>query len=138
MKEKPSLIIYEELEFIVGEETFVESVAENNNAVLFEDDCETGYFYAIDINNNLTILDALHIYDVANIIDKQKTSEIKILWTLDLSKAFLSINNYYHAVFDFEAKGGYCRNGFPESKSVWTLITERKLTETLIDQLAKT
>ena len=48
MKETPSLIIYEEQVFTVGEDTFIDSTAENNNAVFFEDNEETGYFYAVD------------------------------------------------------------------------------------------
>jgi|688.fasta_scaffold1524379_1 hypothetical protein len=137
MTDQPKLIIYEEQTFIVGEDTFIDSTAENNNAVVFEDNCETGYFYAVDRNNELAVLDALHIYDVANVVDKTKPSSIKILWTEDLTKAFLSINNYYHAVFDFQQKAGYCRNGFPETNNTWTIIKERKLTDGLIDELSR-
>lgn len=137
MTEKPLLIIYEEQVYNVGEDTFIDSTAENNNTVIFEDNCETGYFYAIDRNNDLEILDALHIYDVANVTDKNKPSTIKILWTEDLTKAFLSINDYYHAVFDFKNKAGYCRNGFPESNSSWTKVKERKLSDALIDNLSR-
>ncbi|NCU02938.1 MAG: DUF2251 domain-containing protein [Chitinophagaceae bacterium] len=137
MKEKRTLLIYEEQTFLVGQNTFIDSVAENNNTVVFEDDGTTGYFYAVNRNKDLTILDSLHIYNVADIIDKNKPSIIKILWTEDLLKAFLSINNYYHAVFDFEARAGYCRNGVPNSKSGWTIVKERVLTDELLDKLAK-
>ena len=137
MTDKPKLIIYEEQTFTVGEDTFVDSSTENNNAVVFEDNCETGYFYAVDRSNNLKVLDGLHIYDVANVKDKHKTSTLKILWTEDQSKAFLSINNFYHAVFDFKNKAGYCRNGFPETNNFWTRIQDRKLTEKLLDDLSK-
>ncbi len=97
----------------------------------------TGYFYAVDRDENLQIIDALHIYNVADIIDKQKPSIIKILWSEDLMKAFLSINNYYHAVFDFEARAGHCRNGFPNPKSDWAIVRERILTDKLFENLAK-
>src|SRR3990172_6016251 len=97
------LIIYEEQTFNVGEDTFIDSTAGNNNAVVFEDNGETGYFYVLNRNNEV-ILDALHVYNVANVTDKHKPSVLKILWTEDLTKAFLSINNYYHAVFDFQNK----------------------------------
>jgi hypothetical protein len=135
MINKSNLIIYEEEIFNVGEDTFIESTLENNNAVIFEDNCETGYFYSVDRNNDLKILDGLHIYNVADVTDKQKPSTLKILWTEDQSKVFLSINDYYHAVFDFENKAGYCRNGFPETNNSWTKIKERKLTDLLIDNL---
>ena len=83
----------------------------------------------------MTILDSLHIYDVASIVDKHISSNIKILWTEDQLKAILSINNYYHAVFDFERRAGYCRNGFPESNSTWTEITDRILTDNLLTNI---
>lgn len=136
MTTRSTLIIYEEQTFNVGEDTFVDSAAENNNAVVFEDNCETGYFYAVDRNNNgLKVLDGLHIYNVENVTDKDKPSVVKILWTQDLTKAFLSINDYYHAVFDFQSHAGYCRNGFPETNNPWTKVKERKLTASLIDEL---
>jgi len=137
MSDKPKLIIYEEQTFTVGQDTFIDSTAENNNAVVFEDNEETGYFYAVDRNSDLEILDSLHIYNVADVIDKEKPSTVKILWTEDLTKAFLSINNYYHAVFDFLDKAGYCRTGFPNSNSKWTLVSERLLTDELIIELSK-
>jgi hypothetical protein len=117
MTDQPKLLIFEEHTFTVGQETFIDSTADNNNAVIFED--------------------GLHIYDVENVVDKHLLSTVKILWTTDNTKAFLSINNYYHAVFDFKNKAGYCRNGFPENTSGWTRIQERKLTDLLIDKLAE-
>ena len=104
--------------------------------VVFEDNKETGYFYAVDRNEDIHILDDLHIYNVADVIDKDKPSIIKILWTEDLNKAFLSINNYYHAIFDFQSKAGYCRTSFPNSNGKWTLISERHLTDELIVELS--
>lgn len=83
----------------------------------------------------MKVLDGLHIYNVENITDKDKPSVVKILWTQDLTKAFLSINDYYHAVFDFQSHAGYCRNGFPETNNGWTKVKERKLTASLIDEL---
>ncbi|MFI2743375.1 DUF2251 domain-containing protein [Zhouia sp. PK063] len=137
MISKQKLIIYQEQIFNIGEDTFIDSTAENNNAVVFEDNCETGYFYAVDRSSDLKILDGLHIYDVGNVTDKDKPLTLKILWTEDQSKAFLSLNNYYHAVFDFKNKAGYCRNGFPETNNSWTKIKERKLTDFLIEELSK-
>ena len=138
MTEKSRLVIYEEQTFNVGEDIFFESTAENNNAVVFEDNGETGYFYALDRNDGLeAMLDGLHIYNVANVTDKHKPSTFKILWTQDLMKAFLSINNYYHAVFDFQNKAGYCRNGFPETNNSWTKVKERKLTDALVEELSR-
>lgn len=83
-------------------DTSIDSTAENGNAVVFEDNKETGYFYAVDRNNDLNILDALHIYNVADVVDKDRPSTIKILWTEDFIRAVLSKNNYYNAIFDFK------------------------------------
>ena len=137
MKDSSILLLYQEQALIVGQVTFIESTVENDNAVIFEDDGTTGYFYTVDRNEDFMILDALHIYNVADVIDKDKPSIIKILWTENLMKAFLSINNHYHAVFDFEARAGYCRNGFPNPKSDWTTVNERVLTDELLDKFAK-
>lgn len=137
MNDKGTLIIYTDQTFSVGQDTFIDSVADNGNVVVFEDDKETGYFYALDRTDGISILDALHIYDVANVRDKNKPSNIKILWTKDEMKAVLSINNYYHAIFDFNDRAGYCRNGFPYSQGNWTLINDRLLTEELIEKFAK-
>jgi hypothetical protein len=137
MSDKRNIIIYEKQTFTVGQDTFIDSTADNNNSVVFEDNEKTGYFYAIDRNNKLDILDALHIYNVADVTDKDKPSTLRILWTEDLNKAFLSINNYYHAVFDFQNRAGYCRTGFPDSNDTWTLISERHLTDELILELSK-
>ena len=132
MATTPTLIIYEEQVFTVGEDTFIDSTVANGNAVVFEDNCDTGYFYATNISTNMKILDGLHIYNVADVIDKHIPSTLKILWTEELEKAYLSINNYYHLVFDFHDCAGYCRNGFPEARNTWSKVKNRTLTETLI------
>ncbi len=68
--------LLKEQHFTAGEETFVESSSsENNFAVVFEDDAETGYFYAIELNKatgEQKVLDALHIYEVEDIEENKK------------------------------------------------------------------
>jgi hypothetical protein len=119
--------------FIVGQDTFFDSISPTTSfGVTFEDDLTTGYFYAVDTQPDLQILDALHIYNVADIIDKDKPSKLQIVWTDDGQIASLLINNYCHAIFDFKEKAGYCRNGFPESNGKWTQSQTRTLTEDLI------
>lgn len=132
-----TLIIYTEEDFLVGKDVFIDSVAGNANAVIFEDDGETGYFYAVDPNRDTEILDALHIYNVADVRNKDKPAEAKISWTEEEDKAFLFINNYCHAVFDFENRAGYCRNGFPECNRSWARVSERKLTDARFTDLLR-
>jgi len=83
-------------------------------SAFFEDDGETGYFYAVDLENKTTrILDAVHIYNVANVTDTTQPSDLSIVWSRDGKKCALLINDHSHAVFDFVARRGYCRTNFP-------------------------
>lgn len=114
-----------EREIHVGEPIVLEGLApEGEFYVVFEDDGETGYFYALDpsVEGN-SIQDAVHIYNVANVTDREKPSVVAIGWSLDSTKAVLLINEYPHAVFDYTNKRGYCRTGFPppNSKGVWSV-----------------
>ncbi|GFM64283.1 DUF2251 domain-containing protein [Pseudomonas cichorii] len=104
-----------ESELHVGQGSVTEApAAEGTHIVVFEDDEGTGYFYALDtaVEGN-PIQDALHIYNAEDVSDKEKPSSVKIGWSMDHSKAVLLINDYPHAIFDFTAKQGYCRTGFP-------------------------
>jgi hypothetical protein len=105
----------------VGNETFIEGVSPVSHfSVVFEDNGETGYLYACDLSRSGDyIVDAMHIYNVENVSDKHLPSEVVIAWSADGSKAGLWINEYAHAVFDFTAKRGYCRTGFPPPGDGW-------------------
>jgi hypothetical protein len=131
------MILEVEEEFIVGEDTFLDSVVpDSSHGVVFEDDLTTGYFYAIGKMPGQAILDAVHIYNVANVTDKAIPCNIKIAWTDDWQLASLLINNYCHAIFDFKNKAGYSRNAFPPSNGKWKTDNERTvLTDELIDEL---
>jgi hypothetical protein len=127
------MILGLEKNFTPGNETFFESVSPTSSfGVTFEDDLTTGYFYAVDTKPDLLVLDALHIYNVADVMDKDKLSKMQITWSDNGSIASLFINDYCHAIFDFESKAGYCRNGFPECNSDWAMINERTLTDDLV------
>lgn len=119
------ITITAESELIAGTALVVEAQAPQERFVaVFEDDGDTGYFYAVDSSaDDNPIQDALHIYNAANVADKERPSEVKIGWSQDSKKAVLLINGYPHAVFDFEAKRGYCRTGFPppQENSPWGL-----------------
>ena len=120
----------------VGEDAYFSSISlANSYGVTFEDDLVTGYFYAVNTMPDFQILDALHIYDVANVIDKDKPSELQIVWSDDGFIASLLINNYCHAIFDFENNAGYCRTAFPEAHTEWNIIKQRKLTDNLINDI---
>ncbi len=119
----------------IGESVYLESRSpENSFAVMFEDDTESGYFYAADINpvtEEIRILDMLHIYDVESIAPEERQATIAMIWSTDWLRCALVINQYCHAIFDFENQGGYSRHEFPPPNGIWTL-QDRKLTDEMI------
>jgi hypothetical protein len=120
--------------FTAGESIFIECPSpENNYMVVFEDDTDTGYFYAMEGER---ILDALHIYNIEEVLEEDKEGSIKIIWSQDWKRCALLINDYCHAIFDFENHGGYCRNEFPPPNEIWTK-GERTLTDEMFFNLFK-
>ncbi len=127
--------------FLVAQETIIvgEKVSifgdspQGRFSTIFEDDSETGYFYAWDNEKAKNkIRDALHIYNVENMTDKNIPSKVEIIWSRDGLKSALLINNYPHAVFDFAEKRGYCRTNFPPSDKDWTEF-EHEWTDKALD-----
>ena len=108
--------------FTPGEETFYASDSPTSSfSGVFEDDGQTGYFYAYDraAPDDARILDACHIYNVANVVDRDRPSEVAVIWTADGMKAALLINDYAHAVIDFGTRRAYCRTNFPPPTGPW-------------------
>ncbi len=107
--------IMEEREFLAGSDVFVaDDSPGGHRSAIFEDDGETGYFYAVRLpHTDDGILDAVHIDNVANVTDKDRPSKLFIVWSEDGTKCALLINGYPHAAFDFVEKRGYCRTNFP-------------------------
>jgi hypothetical protein len=116
-----------------GEDLFIESfAAENSYGVVFEDDGETAFFYAVQkMEGELRILDALHIYEADEEADPLPPAELKIIWSRDWLKCALVIDGHVHALYDLEAHGGYNINEFPPPNDFWTQ-GDRKLTDQLI------
>ena len=102
---------------------------EGRYVAVFEDDGETGYFYAIDadIEDANPIQDALHVYDVASVSDAHLPSTLEIGWSDDGLKVLLLINDQPHAAFDFDRRQGWCQTGFPAgvSESGWSAASRR-------------
>jgi len=120
----------------IGNDTYFTSIAPVTSYVVsFEDDLNTGYFYAVRINTEITVLDALHIYNVIDVIQRDNPSKLQVMWTEDGEIASLLINDYCQAVFDFANKAGYCRNGFPASVGEWKQENSRILTDELITSI---
>jgi hypothetical protein len=111
-------------DILVGQPGHIEGRAPAGDyAGVFEDDGNTGYFYALDYGRKgQPIQNALHIYNVGNVTDRHVPSQVKIGWSADSSKVVLLINGYPHGVFDFSSRQAYCRTGFPQpaSDSGWS------------------
>src|SRR5678815_4002694 len=105
----------DEQTFQVGSEVFVaQDAPDGRYSAFFEDDGETGFFYAVDLGQaDNMILDAVHIYNVANVVDRDRPSTLSIVWSEDGLRCALLINSSPHAAFDFAVKRGYCRTNFP-------------------------
>jgi len=195
--------LMQEKQWVPGEDLFIESFApENSYGVVFEDDGEAAYFYAVERDGDgpgLRILDALHIHqsEVPEVPEQSEGNErgsraeskgttevpeeskgtaeeerggtlrrrtqgtgsdegprddaptkfeasgptqpaaaaaasrLLIIWSRDWMKCALIIDGYVHALFDFEAQGGYNINEFPPPNDFWTK-GDRKLTDELV------
>jgi hypothetical protein len=109
-----------EQEFLVGTPIVLEGAAPNGPFVaVFEDDAETAYFYALDTSvEGNPLQDAVHIYNTANVTDRETPVFAVIGWSIDNKKVVLLINDYPHAIFDFDGKQvahTYC---FPPQNNV--------------------
>lgn len=115
-----------ERQFRPGRTSVIECPAPKGRfTVVFSDDGEVGYFYALDtaLEAEQQIRDALHVYDVADAPERVKRCAVRICWTRDGTRAALLMDGCVHAVFDFLAKEGCCRSGFPRppSNGEWSL-----------------
>jgi hypothetical protein len=150
--------LMQERQWTPGEDLFVESFSsENLYGVVFEDDGQTAYFYAVEKDKEgagLRVLDALHIRetgvepaedghvedgagqasDNGPVPTAQKPSKLQIVWSRDWMKSALVIDGYCHALFDFIAHGGHNINEFPPPNEFWTQ-GDRKLTMELMQRL---
>ncbi len=90
-------------------------------SVVFEDDGDTGYFYALISEKRADpgIVDAMLIYNVASVPAAEHLGHVQLIWSADGLKAALLINEHMHGVFDFEMRRGYCRTNFPPPKGEW-------------------
>ncbi len=84
--------------------------------VVFEDEGVAAYFYACDRSRETqeeSILDAMLIYNVSSLQDRETQRIASIEWSRDGQKAMLYLDGTAQALFDFETRSGYCRTNFP-------------------------
>jgi hypothetical protein len=122
-----------EVKFTVGTGTLFDSTAAKGSvSVVFEDDGTTGYLYAMEPSDEMRLLDALHIYNVADVEDRQLPVTAQLFWTVEETAVALLINGYCHALYDFQRQAGFCRNAFPPAQHGQLL--KRELTDELLEQ----
>ena len=122
-----------EVKFKVGTPTLLDSTAAAGNiGVMFEDDGTTGYLYAMRPGAELELLDALHIYNVADVADRRVPVQAQLFWTVEETAAALVINGHCHALYDFQRQAGFCRNAFPPARQ--PQAQRRELTDELVEQ----
>jgi hypothetical protein len=91
-------------------------------SVVFEDDGDTGYFYALapTPSGELQLLDALHVYNAES--DLRGTDvRLELAWSDDGKLAGLRVNAALWALFDFEAESGWSRSNFPPPAGKWRM-----------------
>ncbi|MEO6982998.1 MAG: DUF2251 domain-containing protein [Edaphobacter sp.] len=105
--------------------------------VVFEDEGVAGYFYACDRSQEVhehSILDAMLIYNVEALaksdaeLERPESQRIaSIEWTRDGLQAVLYLDGTAQALYDFQARSGYCRMDFPnfleEKGDIWRRAT---------------
>jgi hypothetical protein len=78
--------------------------------VVFEDDGETAYLYALDLRReDNPILDALHICNAGDV----GPCRLDLAWTDDGAAVALLLDGEAYAMVDFAEPRLMCRNGFP-------------------------
>ncbi|MDG6882081.1 Uncharacterized protein conserved in bacteria [Phocoenobacter uteri] len=123
-------------ELLIGKtkQVGVHSTQHDNLVVIFEDDGETGYFYALDLKNvGQPVVDSLHIYNVDATKEREQPRKLQICWDETGYQAYLLVNDYPHASFDFSGLVGYNHNKFPEPQPE-TMWTHKEVTEELVTE----
>ena len=128
-----AILVVARTEILPGREMMLQGAAPGGSlSAMFEDDGESGYFYALDSRKaGNPIEDAVLIYVVGSLVDRHLSSTIQIGWSEDHQKTALLVNGSIHAVFDFSCRRGYARSGFPQPsaasswvRAIWTETVE--------------
>jgi hypothetical protein len=96
--------------FLPGNDLFAATAAPDGRyGAFFDDDGEAAYFYALDLDSDNLILDAVHVYDAATRPNRRRHSSLSIVWSPDGHKCALLLDGIPEAAFDFEACRGFSR-----------------------------
>jgi hypothetical protein len=117
----------------IGSKVVLQSDAPSGaRSVVFEDDGETGYFYALAPGAAaLELLDALHVYNAEDDLRGVDCS-LELIWSEDGQRAGLRLNASLWAAFDFERELGWCRSNFPPPAGRWKMPARPDWDDSLI------
>ncbi|HEY1500724.1 MAG TPA: DUF2251 domain-containing protein [Acidobacteriaceae bacterium] len=102
--------------FLPGNDLFAATAAPDGRyGAFFDDDGESAYFYALDLDSDDLILDAVHVYDAISYPLRKRHPSLSIVWSPDGHKCALLLDGQPRAAFDFEAHRGYSRSRMPAS-----------------------
>lgn len=132
---KPPVVCARET-ITIGQAVAIQAPAEAPPfSVVFEDDGKTGFLYGMDNSRRASpVVDALHIYTVEQVADRHDPFLLEIIWSGDNKVAVLFLNRRPHAAFDFGARRGTCRTGFPPHGGDWT-THDHTWDEAVVDKL---
>jgi hypothetical protein len=87
--------------------------------VVFEDDGDTGYLYALDTRraDDDPIFDALHVYNADDVDDPDRVHQLELVWSDDERAVALLINGNAHAMVDFAEPRLMCMTAFPPPRA---------------------
>jgi hypothetical protein len=111
----------------IGEQLVMQLDAPSREVtVVFEDDGDTGYFYALapTASGELELLDALHVYNAEADL-RGADVRLELLWSEDSARAGLRLNAALWAVFDFVRETGWTRSNFPPPAGRWRMSEAR-------------
>ena len=83
---------------------------------VFEDEGPAGYFYACDRSRESqeeAILDAMLIYNVSSLEDRENERLASVQWSRDGLCAVLYLDGTAQALLDFATRTSFCRSNFP-------------------------
>jgi hypothetical protein len=124
--------------FQVGVPTVITAIApEGPFSVVFEDAGGTGYAYGIRRRwwRSSAVLDALHLYNVETVKDREQAQMLEVLWSPDGMRAAIMLNGHPHAAFAFAERRAACMTAFPPA-SAWCR-SSHEWDPTLIEFLAR-
>jgi hypothetical protein len=102
--------------FLPGSDAFAATAAPDGRyGAFFDDDGESAYFYALDLDSDDLILDAVRVYDTFRHPHRRRHASLSIEWSPNGRKCALLLDGMPQAAFDFEARRGFSRKGLQSS-----------------------